>query len=464
MHDAIAPEKPQPATILIVEDDATLSSILRGQIEQAGYRVFVAADGAAALEILGHTPVDVTLTDVKMPGMSGLELLREIRRRDADADVVAITAHSSVQDAVEAIQCGAADYLEKPVDIRRLRHTLRMLLERRHLRRRVHILELGGRDSTIFEGMVARSRAMIEVFTVIERLARYPTTALITGESGTGKELAARALHQRSPLADRPFVVCNCSALPAGLIESELFGHMRGAFTGADRDHTGLFEMADGGTIFLDEIGELPLDAQVKLLRVLENREIRRVGAPASQPVEIRVIAATNRNLEEMSREGTFREDLYYRLNVGTIALPALRARLDDVPLLCDHILAGITRRLGIENRGLTREALGVLSAHSWPGNVRELANTLERAVIMARGEPIGADHLPEALQPEPDETPQAQVLPMAVGSDLSLQGAEREQIRRALQRSGGKRVEAARLLGLSRRTLYRKLDKYGIR
>lgn len=464
MHDTSRTRTPAPANILVVEDDLTVSRILRGQIEQAGYRVVAAPDGKAALEILGHTPIDVTLTDVKMPGMSGLELLSEIRRRDADADVVVITAHSSVQDAVKAIQCGAADYLEKPVDVRRLRHTLRILLERRQLRQRVHLLELGGRDSTIFEGMVARSRAMAQVFTAIERLARFPTTALVTGESGTGKELAARALHQRSTLADQPFVVCNCSALPSGLVESELFGHVRGAFTGAERDHAGLFEMANGGTIFLDEIGELPLDAQVKLLRVLENREIRRVGAPTSQPVDIRVIAATNRDLEAMSAAGTFREDLYYRLNVGTIPLPPLRERLDDLPLLCDHLLAKTTRRLGIENSGLTRQALDLLSAHRWPGNVRELANTLERAVIMARGEPIEAQHMPEALRPAPPELKSADALPVAVGSDMSLESAERDQIRKALLRSGGKRVEAARLLGLSRRTLYRKLDKYGIR
>ncbi|MFP6662791.1 MAG: sigma-54 dependent transcriptional regulator [Deltaproteobacteria bacterium] len=450
------------ASILVVEDDLMLAGILEAQLEQAGYRVFRATGGHDALEVLSHTPIDVTLTDVKMPGMSGLELLREIRRRDADADLVAITAHSSVKDAVEAIRTGAADYLEKPVDPRRLQHTLQMLTERRQLRRRVHILELGGAESNLFHGMVARSRSMLEVFTVIERLAQYPTTALITGESGTGKELVARALHACSPLADRPFVVCNCSALPTGLIESELFGHKRGSFTGADRDHMGLFEAADGGTIFLDEIGELPLDAQVKLLRVLENREIRRVGAAQSKSIDIRIIAATNRDLARMSAEGGFREDLYYRLNVGTVQLPPLRERLEDIPLLSDHILATTTRRLGIETGGISAKALACIQAYEWPGNVRQLANALERSLIMACGEAIREEHLPSELR-RPEPAP-AMALATAPLGELSLQGAERDQIRRALNRAGGKRVAAARLLGLSRRTLYRKLDKYGIR
>jgi DNA-binding NtrC family response regulator len=452
------------ASILVVEDDIMLAGILEAQLEQAGYRVFGAASGDEALEILDHTPIDVTLTDVKMPNMGGLELLREIRRRDTKADVIALTAHSSVKDAVEAIQSGAADYLEKPVDTRRLQHTLQLLTERRQLRGRVHILELGGRDSNLFHGMVTRSRNMLEVFTVIERLSQYPTTTLITGESGTGKELAARALHACSPLADRAFVICNCSALPTGLIESELFGHVRGSFTGAERDHTGLFEKADGGTIFLDEIGELSLDAQVKLLRVLENREIRRVGASHSTSIDIRIIAATNRDLARMSAEGGFREDLYYRLNVGAVQLPPLRDRLEDLPLLSNHILAATTRRLGIDSGGISAEALACIQAYGWPGNVRELANALERSLIMAHGEAIREEHLPiEMRRPEPEPEP-ARALATAPLGELSLQTAERDQIRRALNRAGGKRIAAARLLGLSRRTLYRKLDKYGIR
>ena len=455
--------------VLIVEDDEVLIGLVEHHLRQHGCRVFTAMNADRALEVLSSTPIDVTVSDVCMPGMSGIELLEEVRKRDPDADLILVTAHSSVKDAVTAIQAGAADYLEKPVDCRRLYHSIQMMVERRRLRQRVRILELGGRDSTFFEGMAARSRRMLEVFSFIERLAAYPTTVLVTGESGTGKELAARAVHRRSPLADRPFVVCNCSALAPSLIESELFGHMKGAFTGADRDQAGLFETANGGTIFLDEIGELPLDAQVKLLRVLENREIRRVGSPKSIPVEIRVVAATNRNLATMSRAGGFREDLYYRLNVGVVELPPLRDRLEDIELLADHFLQGFARKFAFDRPELSQDVLERFRTYGWPGNVRELSNVLERASIMANGGPIQIDHLPAELREgetiaEPLETTEPETTNDEVEMDLSLQAAERDQIRRALDSAGGKRVAAARLLGLSRRTLYRKLDKYGIR
>lgn len=455
--------------VLIVEDDEVLIGLVEHHLRQHGCRVFTAMNADRALEVLSSTPIDVTVSDVCMPGMSGIELLEEVRKRDPDADLILVTAHSSVKDAVTAIQAGAADYLEKPVDCRRLYHSIQMMVERRRLRQRVRILELGGRDSTFFEGMAARSRRMLEVFSFIERLAAYPTTVLVTGESGTGKELAARAVHRRSPLADRPFVVCNCSALAPSLIESELFGHMKGAFTGADRDQAGLFETANGGTIFLDEIGELPLDAQVKLLRVLENREIRRVGSPKSIPVEIRVVAATNRNLATMSRAGSFREDLYYRLNVGVVELPPLRDRLEDIELLADHFMQGFARKFAFDRPELSPDVLERFRTYGWPGNVRELSNVLERASIMAHGGPIQIDHLPAELREgetiaEPLETTEPETTNDEVEMDLSLQAAERDQIRRALDSAGGKRVAAARLLGLSRRTLYRKLDKYGIR
>ncbi len=446
--------------VLVVEDDPVLLTILSRYLSQRGCCVLSASSAAEALEIFAHTPIDVTVSDVRMPGMSGHELLQEVRRRDSEADLILITAHSSVKDAVAAIQAGAADYLEKPVDCRRLHHTIQMIVERRRLRQRVRILELGGRDSTVFEGMVARSRRMLEVFSFIERIAEYPTTTLIMGESGTGKELVARAVHQRSPLRDKPFVVCNCSVLAPGLIESELFGHVRGAFTGADRDHKGLFETANSGTIFLDEIGELPLGAQVKLLRVLENREIRRVGSPASMPVEIRVVAATNRDLARMVRQGEFREDLFYRLNVGVIDLPPLRERLEDLELLSEHFMTQFARRFALDKAGIAAAAMQAMRAYQWPGNVRELCNVLERASIMANGGEIQQEHLPADLRRQSEPDAGDEISPL----DLSLEAAERDQIRRALDSAGGRRVAAARLLGLSRRTLYRKLDKYGIR
>ena len=456
------PERPNEGPrILVVEQDAARLAILVRYLEEHGHRVFAADSGRAALEIFTRQPIEVTVCEVQMPDMHGLDLLRLVRRRDPDAELVLLRAHSSVPDAVAAIRAGAADYLEKPVDCRRLHHTIQMIVERRRLRQRVRILELGGRDSTVFEGMVARSRRMLEVFSFIERIAEFPTTTLIMGESGTGKELVARAVHQRSPLRDRPFVVCNCTVLSPGLIESELFGHVRGAFTGADRDHKGLFETANGGTIFLDELGELPLGAQVKLLRVLENREIRRVGSPASVPVEIRVVAATNRDLARMVREGEFREDLFYRLNVGVIDLPPLRERLEDLELLCEHFLSQFARRFALDKPSISVGAMQAMRGYHWPGNVRELCNVLERASIMANGGEIQLEHLPADLRRVSDvDDDEEEVSPL----DLSLEAAERDQIRRALDSAGGRRVAAARLLGLSRRTLYRKLDKYGIR
>ncbi len=442
--------------VLVVEDDpvecAHLAALLRGH----GYRVLEAASSTAALELFAVHPVDATVSTTLLDEIDGRSLLIELRHREPEAELVLLTAEACVRDAVAAIQAGAADYLEKPVDPQRLCQLLRILIDRRRLRQRVRLLELGGRDSTVFEGMVARSRVMREVFGFIERIAAYPTTVLLTGESGTGKELVARAIHARSNLSDRPLVVCNCSVLSPGLIESELFGHVRGAFTGADRDRRGLFEAAHGGTIFLDEIGEMPLDAQVKLLRVLENREIRRVGSPISTHVEIRVIAATHRSLQRMVADGRFREDLFYRLNVGAIELPPLRDRAEDVELLAERFLADLARRLALPRGGISSATLSILQNYAWPGNVRELSNVLERAALMARGATIGLEHLPPELvrtaAGAPDPT-----------TSLSLDAAERAQIRRALDSARGKRTEAARLLGLSRRTLYRKLEKHGL-
>jgi two-component system response regulator HydG len=316
----------------------------------------------------------------------------------------------------------------------------------------------------VFEGMVARSAAMLEIFAFVERLARYPTTALVTGESGTGKELIARALHRLSPLKDKPFIVCNCTALAPTLLESELFGHVKGSFTGADRDRKGLFEAAHSGTIFLDEIGELPLGVQAKLLRVLENREIKRVGSPHPIHIEIRVIAATNRDLAGMVTQGTFRDDLYYRLNVGALHLPPLRERTEDIEPLCNHFIEAFSKKLGKRVTGVDPGALDLFVRAPWAGNVREIANMIERAMIVTKGPLIVVDDLPvHLLVPPPPAARPDEPAPTQSMPDLSLQAAERSQILRALNAAGGRRIDAARLLGLSRRTLYRKLDKYGI-
>src|SRR5213083_2330907 len=430
----------EQAKILVVEDDPDIRKILELFLGEKGFRVKIADGAPRALELLGEEPIDLILSDVRMPGMSGLDLLRHVKEQDPEIQLVLMSAYSSVKDAVEAIQLGAADYVEKPIDFRRLERVLHTVLEKRQLQHRTRILEQRLQGCVTFEGMVARSQQMLSVFAFIERLARYPTTALVLGESGTGKELVARALHNLSPLRERPFVVCNCTTLAPTLLESELFGHVRGAFTGADRDRKGLFEAAHSGTIFLDEIGELPLGVQVKLLRVLENREIKRIGSPDPIRIDIRVIAATNRDLADMVRQGAFRDDLYYRLNVGAIHLPPLRSRPDDVEPLSRHFIAAFNEKLGRSVSGLTPHVLEILSRYPWPGNVRELANVLERAMVVCKRS-VDGQRLPE----------------------LSLEAAEREQILRALQAAGGKRVEAARLLGLSRRTLYRKLDRYGI-
>jgi two-component system, NtrC family, response regulator HydG len=307
-----------------------------------------------------------------------------------------------------------------------------------------------------FEGMVGRAPAMRELFEFVARLAPYPTTALIVGESGTGKELVAHAIHRLSPRSQRALVVCNCTTLAPTLIETELFGHVRGAFTGADRDRKGLFEAAHGGTIFLDEIGDLPFPAQAKLLRVLEEREIRRVGSTEPTPVDVRVIAATNCDLGALVASGEFRDDLYYRLNVGTVVLPPLRERLEDLEALVRHFIVRCNHRLGRGVTAVSSEALALLGRHVWPGNVRELANVIERAIVAATGNVILPLHLPATLRC-------ARVVTPAAPAALTLEAAERDQILKALDAAGGKRIDAAKLLGLSRRTLYRKLDHHGI-
>jgi two-component system, NtrC family, response regulator HydG len=462
--------------VLVVEDDPDIRRILQLFLTERDFTVTTADRASVALDLMAQAPVDLILSDVRMPGMSGIELLHHIKEHDPDVQLVLMTAYSSVKDAVEAIQAGATDYIEKPIDFRRLERILDVVFERRRLASENKILQQQLQGRVEFQGMVARSQEMLEIFSFIERLARYPTTALITGESGTGKELVARALHELSPLKDKPFILCNCTTLAPTLLESELFGHVRGAFTGADRDRKGLFEAAHGGSIFLDEIGELPMPVQAKLLRVIENREIKRVGSPEPIRIDIRIIAATNRDLATMVDKGEFREDLYYRLNVGSITLPPLRTRMQDIDLLCGHFLQRLARRLGKDEVvDLSEPVLQLFRTHSWPGNIRQLLNVMERALIVARGPSILLEHLPASFLGAPVTSPAGQASAPSGGAlaalvpaassefDLSIESAERDQIRKALEAAGGKRMEAARLLGLSRRTLYRKLDKYGI-
>jgi DNA-binding NtrC family response regulator len=445
--------KPQ---VLVVDDEPPQLEILRLILGSEGYEVVAAASGRAALAALRRQPFDLVLTDLKMPDLSGIALLEQIQREQPGACVVLMTAHGTIDSAVEAMRKGAFDYLTKPLDrdalllaVSRAVERMRLVSENRQLRE-----ELRGRFR--IENLVGAHGSMQEVYRVVHKVARSASTVLIYGESGTGKELVARALHVMSDRRDRPFLGVNVGALPETILEAELFGYEKGSFTGAEARKVGLFEQASGSTLFLDEVGDLKLDLQVKLLRVLQEREILRVGGTEAVPIDVRIVAATNRDLEQQVREGRFREDLFYRLNVIPIALPPLRERRTDVPLLVEHFLA----KHGEPGRGrkMTPEALEALVAYGWPGNVRELESVIERTVLLADGEVIALEDLPAAVRMRRAAGPG---FPVDVPDEgLDLEALERSLIRRALEKAEGNVTRAARLLGLSRRTLQYRLEK----
>jgi DNA-binding NtrC family response regulator len=445
--------KPQ---VLVVDDEPPQLEILRLILGSEGYEVVAAASGRAALAALRRQPFDLVLTDLKMPDLSGIALLEQIQREQPGACVVLMTAHGTIDSAVEAMRKGAFDYLTKPLDrdalllaVSRAVERTRLVSENRQLRE-----ELRGRFR--IENLVGAHGSMQEVYRVVHKVARSASTVLIYGESGTGKELVARALHVMSDRRDRPFLGVNVGALPETILEAELFGYEKGSFTGAEARKLGLFEQASGSTLFLDEVGDLKLDLQVKLLRVLQEREILRVGGTEAVPIDVRIVAATNRDLEQQVREGRFREDLFYRLNVIPIALPPLRERRTDVPLLVEHFLA----KHGEPGRGrkMTPEALEALVAYGWPGNVRELESVIERTVLLADGEVIALEDLPAAVRMRRAAGPG---FPVDVPDEgLDLEALERSLIRRALEKAEGNVTRAARLLGLSRRTLQYRLEK----
>ncbi len=450
--------------ILIVDDDEALRESLHLLLVAESYDV-VAADGAeSALRHVDATPFDVVLCDLRMPGVDGLELLPQLARRLPGATLILMSAFGTADLAIEAMKRGAYDYLSKPFAPSELLLVLRKARERERLRRSNQTLRREVQRAVGDRAIVAASPAMIAVLELLERAAEFKSTVLLTGESGTGKEVLARAIHAQSPRRDDSFVAVNCAAIPEALLESELFGHAKGAFTGADRARRGLFVEADGGTLFLDEIGELPPPLQAKLLRVLQEEEVRPVGESKSRKVDVRVLAATARDLESDVGTGRFREDLFYRLNVVRVKVPPLRERREDIPLLLDHFLGHFREVLGRPVRTLTDDALAKLLAYRWPGNVRELENVVERAVILSEGERVGMRELPaNVVDPEPggdDVGPSA--------GDLSLRRARRavesELIQRALRATGGNRTHAARLLGISHRALLYKLKEYGIR
>jgi len=451
-----------PDRILVVDDDEALRESLALLLAAEGYEVVTAGDAAAALARL-EEPVDVVLCDVRMPGRDGLELLPDLIRRLPGAPVLLMSAYGSGDLAVEALKRGAYDYLAKPFQPSEVLLAIRKARERERLRRANTLLQRDVSRAVGDRPIVAASPPMIDLLEILERAAEYKATVLLTGESGTGKEVLARAIHAQSGRRNQAFVAVNCAAIPEALLESELFGHARGAFTGADRARRGLFVEADGGTLFLDEIGELPPPLQAKLLRVLQEEEVMPIGESKPRRIDVRVIAATSRDLERDVASGRFREDLFYRLDVFRVRVPPLRERRDDVPLLVDHFIARFRETLGKPVRTIADEALDRLVAHAWPGNVRELENVLERAMILADTDRITLADLPEAIA-APRRKAEAAPAP---SGDFSMRRARRrfeaELIRRALDATGGNRTRAARLLEISHRALLYKIKEYGL-
>ncbi len=447
--------------VLVVDDERNIRESLQRLLGLEGIDCALASDGAQAVEILKAETFDVIVTDLRMPVMGGQELLERIRDEGQRSPVIMISALGEIHDAVTALKTGAVDYLIKPFDPDELIHKIRAAVSNR---RRGDLIEAGARTAAPGSRFVGEGEAARALRRALEKIARTDTTVLITGESGSGKEVVAREIHSRSPRAEEPFVAVNIGAVHENLMESELFGHEKGAFTGADARKIGLFELAASGSLFLDEIGEMPLPLQVKLLRVVQERRIRRVGGTRDIPVGTRILSATNRDIEAMVREGKFREDLYYRLNVVRVIVPPLRERKDDIPLLAGFLLEKMRGRMGKANARLSPEALDALVSYSFPGNARELENLLERALIYGEGDEIQASDLDFAgghhELPRTSTEPKA---PATAPASTSLDSVERVAIERALAKWNGNRTKAAEELGISRRTVINKIKRYGL-
>ena len=449
----------QPASLLLVDDDATFRRVLAGELERLGFSTSGADTGAEALAVAAKLEPHVVLLDLQLPDMNGLAVLQAMREQSPGSEVILLTGHGSIDTAIQAIRLGAFDYVAKPCPLDEIEVRIQRAIERRGLRHRASLLERGLTPADPAGSFLGHSPAFRATLELIDRVAPSESSVLVLGETGSGKEMAAKVVHARSPRRHRPFVVVECAALQEDLLQSELFGHERGAFTGADRAKPGLFEVAHGGTIFLDEIGEVSAATQVKLLRVLDTSTFRHVGGTAEIRVDVRVIAATNRDLLAQVQEGRFREDLYYRLITIQIDMPPLRERAGDVPLLANHFVSRLNARYGFDKR-IGPGAMELLERHDWPGNVRELLHAVEAAAIVCAGSEILPEHLPASLRvrkegAEPD--------PAAAGRLASLQEIEREHIERVVHATGGHRAQAARVLGISERNLYRKLREYGL-
>jgi two-component system response regulator AtoC len=452
--------------ILIVENDAAMADMLSDFLTDKGFGAAVAGDGAAALALIEHERFDIILSDVVMPNMDGIELLRRLKDLKSDAAVIMMSAYGTIDNAVEAMKLGAYDYIAKPFRLDEIILTIGKVQESRMLRDENIRLkrELAGKYT--FHDIITKNDAMHKIFQTIKKVSGYSTGILIMGESGTGKELVARAIHYESSLQSGPFVPVNLAAIPENLLESELFGHVKGAFTDAIRDKTGLFEEANRGTLFLDEIGELPVSLQVKLLRVLQEGELRRVGATGSVKVSVRIIAATAKDLEQEMKTGAFRDDLYWRLNVISLKLPPLRERTEDIPLLVEHFIGAFSKKLGLSAKGIDREALSALMDYRWPGNIRELENCIERAMILSDSGMIKPADLPHQVTGE-GMPKGAGAVSFSAGS-LSIKEAtrsiEKRLITDALAETKGNLTKAAKLLEISYRALLYKVKEYNIR
>jgi two-component system response regulator AtoC len=448
--------------ILVIDDELGLRHTLSLILKAEGHEVRAASDGLAGLERLAHSPADLIICDVRMPGLDGLSFLDRYRANGGTALVIMMSAYGDDEAALEAIRRGAYDFIAKPFRADQVLLIVRKAIEREGLRREVAQLheELVALRSP--NGIVGRSPKLAQALSLADKVARHKSTALVTGESGTGKELIARHIHDASPRATKPFVAVNCGAIPEALLESELFGHTRGAFTGATAERQGLFEEADGGTLFLDELGDLPLPLQVKLLRALQEGEVRRVGDNASRAVDVRVVAATARDLEADVADGRFRADLYYRVNVVRIHLPALRERTEDIPELLRHFIDRFNRRLGLHVTGVTPPAMRALMEYPWPGNVRELENIVERAMVLADGPQLGIEQLPALSAPAAPRFDGAPS-PFDLSVKRRTEELERTLIKEALERTKGNRTRAAKVLDLSHRALLYKIREYGL-
>jgi DNA-binding NtrC family response regulator len=447
------------ATILLVEDDQVQREVITDILEKAGYSVRPAASGEAGLDALRNEPADLLITDMRLPGKDGLEVLRAVKAASPDTEVVVMTAYATVKTAIEALKEGAIDYLQKPFDKEELLVVVAKALEHGGLRRENQQLRELVHETVAMGNLVGESAPMQRVFDVVRRAIPLTSTVLVQGESGTGKELVARHIHFAGPRQKAPFVVVNCAAIPEHLVESELFGHEKGAFTGAEASRPGKFELAHSGTLFLDEIGDMRLDSQAKLLRVLQDGSVERIGSTGPRLVDVRVIAATNRPLRERVDKGEFREDLFYRLEVLPIRLPPLRERMQDLPLLLRHFRDKLAKRLGKPAPSLSPEVVEAMRRYRWPGNVRELENTLEQLFILTDRETVVEEDLPQKLR---ERTPETGAFHLPA-SGIILEDLEQDLIRQALDRSGGSIKEAADLLGLSYKTLQYRLKKHEI-